>query len=38
MSVDSNNPTKIFINNNTSPTELNKQLMWYGSIFAANTI
>lgn len=38
MSVDETNPTKIFINNNTLPTELNKQLMWYGSIFAANTI
>lgn len=38
MSVDSVNPTKIYINNNTWPTELNKQLLWYWSIASSNTI
>lgn len=38
MSVDSTTPSKVYINNNTNPDELNKQLLWNGSLFSANTV
>lgn len=38
MSVDNWNPTKVFHKWNTNATDLNKQLLWFWSIYSANTV
>lgn len=39
MSIDNiNNPTKIFDKSNTNFDDINKQLLWFGSIYSINTI